>query len=127
LASRFWPGALTLVLAKSDSLPPYFSSAGTVAVRIPNHPVCFALIQGIGGPLVGTSANVSGNNSALTADEVEQQLGSDIDFIIDGGRSPRGQESTVVDLTGIVPQILRQGIIPRDEIERLLNPQCVSP
>jgi L-threonylcarbamoyladenylate synthase len=127
LASRFWPGALTLVLAKSDSLPYYLSSAGTVAVRIPNHPVCLALIQGIGGPLVGTSANVSGNNSALTADEVEQQLGGDIDFIIDGGRSPGGQESTVVDVTGIVPQILRQGIIPRDEIERLLNPQCVSP
>ena len=127
LARRFWPGALTLVLAKSDSLPPYLSSAGTVAVRIPNHPVCLALIQGIGGPLVGTSANVSGSHSPSTADEVEQQLGGDIDFIIDGGRSPRGQESTVVDVTGIVPQILRQGIIPRDEIERLLNPQCVSP
>ena len=127
LARRFWPGALTLVLAKSDSLPAYLSSAGTVAVRIPNHPVCLALIQGIGSPLVGTSANVSGSYSPSTADEVRQQLGDEIDLIIDGGTCPGGQESTIVDVTSIVPRILRQGIIPRDEIERLLNPQCVSP
>jgi L-threonylcarbamoyladenylate synthase len=126
LARRFWPGALTLVLAKSDSLPPYLSSAGTVAVRIPSHPVCLALIQGIGGPLVGTSANVSGRPSAVTADEVRQQLEDQIDLIIDGGERPRGQESTIVDVTGRVPRILRQGIIPRGEIERLLSPQCVS-
>jgi L-threonylcarbamoyladenylate synthase len=126
LARRFWPGALTLILAKSDSLPPYLSSAGTVAVRVPDHPVCLALIQGIGGPLVGTSANVSGRPSAVTADEVRQQLKDQIDLIIDGGERPRGQESTIVDVTGRVPRILRQGIIPRDEIERLLSPQCVS-
>jgi L-threonylcarbamoyladenylate synthase len=126
LARRFWPGALTLVLAKSDSLPPYLSSAGTVAVRVPDHPVCLALIQGIGGPLVGTSANVSGRPSAVTADEVRQQLKDQIDLIIDGGERPRGQESTIVDVTGRVPRIVRQGIIPRDEIERLLSPQCVS-
>lgn len=127
LARRFWPGALTLVLAKSDSLPLYLSSAGTVAVRIPNHPVCLALIQGIGGPLVGTSANVSGSYSPSTADEVRQQLGDEIDLIIDGGTCPGGQESTIVDVTSMVPRILRQGVIPPGEIERLLNPQCVSP
>ncbi len=127
LARRFWPGALTLVLAKSDSLPPYLSSAGTVAVRIPNHPVCLALIQGIGGPLVGTSANVSGSYSPSTADEVRQQLGDEIDFIIDGGKCPGGQESTIVDVTSIIPRILRQGIIPRHEIEGLWSPECVSP
>ena len=127
LARQFWPGPLTLVLAKSDSLPPYLSSGGTVAVRISSHPICLTLIEGIGNPLVGTSANVSGRPAALTADEVRQQLGDEIDLIIDGGECPGGQESTIVDVTGIVPRILRQGIIPRDEIERLLSPQCVSP
>ena len=127
LARRFWPGALTLVLPKSDSLPLYLSSGGTVAVRIPGHPICLALIQGIGSPLVGTSANISGSYSALTANEVEEQLGDAIDFIIDGGKCPGGNESTIVDVTGAVPRILRQGMIPRHEIERLWSPQCVSP
>jgi L-threonylcarbamoyladenylate synthase len=127
LARRFWPGALTLVLPKSDSLPLYLSSGGTVAVRIPGHPICLALIQGIGSPLVGTSANISGSYSALTANEVEQQLGDAIDFVIDGGKCPGGNESTIVDVTGAVPRILRQGMIPRHEIERLWSPQCVSP
>jgi L-threonylcarbamoyladenylate synthase len=127
LARRFWPGALTLVLAKSDSLPPYLSSGGTVAVRIPGHPICLALIEGVGSPLVGTSANISGSYSPLAADEVRQQLGDEIDLIIDGGKCPGGQESTIVDVSGIAPRILRQGIIPRDEIERLSSPQCVSP
>ncbi len=127
LARRFWPGALTLVLPKSDSLPLYLSSGGTVAVRIPGHPICLALIQGIGSPLVGTSANISGSYSALTANEVEEQLGDAIDFIIDGGKCPGGNESTIVDVTGAVPRILRQGMIPRHEIERPWSPQCVSP
>ncbi|TET41011.1 MAG: threonylcarbamoyl-AMP synthase [Dehalococcoidia bacterium] len=127
LARRFWPGALTLVLPKSDSLPLYLSSGGTVAVRIPDHPICFALIQGIGSPLVGTSANISGSYSALTADEVEQQLRERVDFIVDGGKCPGGNESTVVDATGVVPRILRQGIIPRHEIETLWSAECVLP
>lgn len=127
LARRFWPGALTLVLPKSDSLPLYLSSGGTVAVRIPDHRICFALIQGIGSPLVGTSANISGSYSALTADEVEQQLRERVDFIIDGGKCPGGNESTVVDATGVVPRILRQGIIARHEIETLWSAECVLP
>ena len=127
LARRFWPGALTLVLPKSDSLPLYLSSGGTVAVRIPDHPICLALIQGIESPLVGTSANSSGSYSALTADEVNQQLGDTIDFVIDGGKCPGGNESTIVDVTGTAPHILRQGIISRHEIERLWSPECVSP
>jgi L-threonylcarbamoyladenylate synthase len=118
LARRFWPGALTLVLLKTDSGPDYLASEPTIAVRIPNHPVCLTLIQRLGNPIIGTSANISGQPSALTAEEVEQQLGGKIDFVINGGKCPGGKESTVVDVTREPPVILRQGIIPSHEIDK---------
>jgi len=118
LARRFWPGGLTLVLPKTDSLPAYLAPGPTMAVRVPNHPVCLALIQHLGNPIIGTSANVSGQPAALTAEEVGQQLGGKIDFVINGGKCPGGKESTVVDVTHESPIILRQGIIPSDEIDK---------
>ena len=118
LARRFWPGGLTLVLPKTDSLPAYLAPGPTMAVRVPNHPVCLALIQHLGNPIIGTSANVSGQPAALTAEEVGQQLGGKIDFIINGGKCPGGKESTVVDVTHESPIILRQGIIPSYEIDK---------
>ncbi|HUW46467.1 MAG TPA: L-threonylcarbamoyladenylate synthase [Dehalococcoidia bacterium] len=118
LARRFWPGGLTLVLSKTDSLPVYLASGPTMAVRVPNHPVCLALIQHLGNPIIGTSANISGQPTALTAEEVGQQLGGKIDLIINGGKCPGGKESTVVDVTHEAPVILRQGIIPSYEIDK---------
>jgi L-threonylcarbamoyladenylate synthase len=118
LASRFWPGGLTLVLPRRDSVPPYLGSGSTIAVRIPNHPVCLALIQGLGNPLVGTSANVSGQPAASTAKEVGQQLKAKIDLIINGGKCPGGKESTIVDVTREPPAILRHGIMPAREIDK---------
>jgi L-threonylcarbamoyladenylate synthase len=118
LARRFWPGGLTLVLSKTDSVPAYLSSGPTIAVRVPNHPVCLALIQHLGNPVIGTSANISGQPAALTAEEVEQQLGGKIDLVINGGKCPGGKESTVVDVTCESPIILRQGIIPSHEIDK---------
>ena len=118
LAERFWPGGLTLVLPKADSLPAYLAPVSSIAVRVPNHPVCLALIQRLGNPLIGTSANISGQPAALTAEEVGQQLGGKIDFIINGGKCPGGKESTVVDVTCESPIILRQGIIPSHEIDK---------
>ena len=118
LARRFWPGGLTLVLPKTDSLPAYLASGPTIAVRVPDHPVCLALIQRLGNPIIGTSANISGQPSVLTAEEVGQQLGGKIDFIINGGKCPGGRESTVVDVTCESPIILRQGIIPSDDIDK---------
>jgi L-threonylcarbamoyladenylate synthase len=119
LMKRFWPGGLTLVLPKRDSLPEIISAGGDkVAIRIPNHVVPLTLIHGLGAPIIGTSANISDKPSPVTAQEVEQQLGSQVDFIIDMGRCPGGLESTVVDVTGEAPMILRQGIIPEDEIKR---------
>jgi L-threonylcarbamoyladenylate synthase len=118
LAARFWPGGLTLVLPKMDSLPTYLASGSTIAVRVPDHPVCLALIQHLGNPVIGTSANISGRRAALTAEEVEQQLGGRIDFIINGGRCLGGKESTVVDATRESPIILRHGIITSVEINK---------
>jgi len=118
LAKRFWPGGLTLVLPKTDSLPVHLASGPTIAVRFPNHHVCLALIQHLGNPIIGTSANISGQPTALTAEEVGQQLRGKIDFIINGGKCPGGKESTVADVTSEPPAILRQGIIPLHEIDK---------
>ena len=121
LAKRFWPGGLTLVLSKADSLPVYLAPESTIAVRVPDHPVCLALIRHLGNPIIGTSANISGHPAALTADEVRKQLGGKIDFVINGGKCPGGKESTVVDVTRESPIILRQGIIAPDEIDKAYN------
>ena len=120
LADRFFPGALTIVLPKADSVPDIVTGGGkTVAVRIANHPIPTAIIRGLGVPIVGTSANLSGSPSALTAEEARAQLGDRVDLIIDGGRCPGGRESTIVDLSGQTPLILRQGAIPLEEIKQV--------
>ena len=120
LIRRFLPGALTLVLPKSTALPDIITAGGgTVAVRIPAHPVPVALSEGIGAPIVGTSANLSGKPSALTADDVYSQFGDKIDLVIDGGRCPGGKESTIVDTTGEPPVILREGATAREELEQI--------
>ena len=120
LIHSFLPGALTLVLSKSASVPDIVSGGGTtIAIRIPAHPVPVALVEGLGAPIVGTSANLSGRPSPLTAEEVYSQLDDKIDLIIDGGRCPGGKESTIIDVTGVKPVILREGAISREELERV--------
>ena len=119
LIERFLPGALTLVLPKSQSASDTIRlEESTIAIRIPAHPVPIALIKGLGSPIVGTSANLSGRPSPLTAEEVYSQLGDRIDLIIDGGRCPGGKESTVIDATGTEPVILREGAISGEKIEQ---------
>jgi len=120
LVRSFLPGALTLVLPKSESVSDIITAGSkTVAVRIPAHPVPVALAKGLGTPIVGTSANLSGKPSALTAEEVYAQFGDEIDLVIDGGRCPGGIESTVVDVTGETPVVLREGAISREELEKV--------
>jgi L-threonylcarbamoyladenylate synthase len=118
LARRFWPGGLTLVLPKNDSVPVHLTRGSTIAVRVPDHLVCRAIIQQLGNPIIGTSANISGQAAASNADEVEQQLGGVIDFVINGGKCPGGKESTVVDIAHESLTVLRQGTIPSDEIDK---------
>ena len=120
LAHAFLPGALTLVLPKSKSVPDIITAGGkTVAVRVPAHPIPVALARGLGTPIVGTSANISGQPSPLTAGEVSIQFGNKMELIIDGGRCPGGRESTVVDVTGEVPVMLREGAIAREKLRQV--------
>lgn len=120
LADHFLPGALTIVLHKSSSVLDIITAGGlTVAVRVPAHPIPVALADGLGMPIVGTSANLSGKPSVLTADEVYSQFGEKIDLVIDGGRCPGGRESTIVDVTGETPVILREGAISKEELKQV--------
>lgn len=117
---HFFPGKLTLILPKSRAVPSSVTGGGdTVAVRVPDHPVPVALIKGLGCPIVGTSANLSGKPSALTAGEAANQLGDKIDLVIDGGTSPGGRESTIVDVTKDIPVIVREGAIPVEELRKV--------
>ncbi len=121
LAEKFWPGALTIVVIKSSAVPDIVTAGGpTVAVRVPDHPVPIALIEGVGVPIIGTSANLSGQPSPLTAAEVRAQLDEKADLIIDGGRCKGGVESTVIDVTGKKPVILREGAISRERLREVI-------
>jgi L-threonylcarbamoyladenylate synthase len=120
LAARFWPGPLTLVVPKHPDLPETVSVTPTIGVRVPDHPVARALLLAA-GPMAVTSANLSGQPSPSTAQEVFMQLGGRIALIIDGGKTPGGVPSTVVDCVGAQPRILRDGPISKDEIQSFLS------
>lgn len=115
LAERFWPGPLTLVVPRHPLLPKALSPYPTVGVRIPDHPLALALLQQT-GPLATTSANLSNQLSATTAQQVLQQLSGRIPLILDGGRTPGGVSSTVVDCSGAELVILRQGPLSLDQL-----------
>jgi L-threonylcarbamoyladenylate synthase len=117
LASAFWPGPLTLVLPKTDVVPESVTAGlRTVAVRVPGHPVAHALLEAAGIPVAAPSANRSTQLSPTRGDHVLQSLGQSVDLILDGGPTPVGIESTVVDVTTPVPTLLRPGSITLDEL-----------
>ena len=118
LMRRFWPGELTLVLFRSAGVPDVVTAGGTtVAVRLPNHAVPRALAAGLGAPLAATSANLSGHESPVTAQDVLNDLDGRIDVLLDGGPCQGGVESTILDLTGPELTFLREGAISRQQIE----------
>jgi L-threonylcarbamoyladenylate synthase len=119
LAARFWPGALTLVVPKHPKLPDVVSSTPTVGVRVPDHPVARALLRAA-GPMAVTSANISGEASLKTAEDVNRQLNGRIPLILDGGETPGGVPSTVVNCLGTEPVILREGPITMKDIRFVL-------
>jgi L-threonylcarbamoyladenylate synthase len=121
LIEEFWPGGLTLILARRQSFRSLALSGDTVAVRVPDHDVTRRLIELAGQPLTGTSANRSGAGSCRTAQEVRAQLSDDVDFILDDGPSPGGIESTVVDCTTGVIAVVRHGTVSVAEIERVVG------
>ncbi len=107
-------------------MPDIITGGGkTIAFRIPNHPVPLAMVKGLGKPIVGTSANLSGRPSAMTAAEVRAQIGDKIDMVVDGGRCPGGIESTVIDLSGEKPIIRRQGAISIEKLRKIL-PEIIT-
>jgi L-threonylcarbamoyladenylate synthase len=114
LASAFWPGPLTLVVSASRSLPRAVTAGGeSVALRVPDHPVARTLIAALGTPLAATSANLSGQPSPVTAEQVQAQLDGRVDLILDGGPCPGGIPSTLLDLTVQPASVLRPGPIAR--------------
>jgi L-threonylcarbamoyladenylate synthase len=119
LALRFWPGPLTLLVPKKPTLPESVSATSTVAVRVPDHSVARNLLQAA-GPMAVTSANISGQPSPATAEEVFAQLNGRIDLIVDGGRTPGGIPSTLVDCSEGEIKILRAGPITLDELLSVL-------
>ncbi len=125
LADRFWPGALTLVLARREGSDlSLLVSAGldTVALRCPAHQVAQRLLAAAARPVAAPSANRSGRISPTTAQHVADDLGDAVDLIVDGGPCPIGVESTIVDVTGDTPLLLRPGGVTREAIESEIGP-----
>ena len=122
LAEAFWPGPLTMILPKSE-LVPYETTGGldTVAVRFPSHKTAQAFIRAAGGYIAAPSANTSGKPSPTQAKYVAEDMDGKIDMIIDGGAVGIGLESTIVDLSGKKPMILRPGYITQEMLERVLQ------
>jgi L-threonylcarbamoyladenylate synthase len=119
LALRFWPGPLTILVPKRPDLPESVSSSSTVGVRVPDHEVARALLRAA-GPLAVTSANLSGAQSPVRAEEVYAQLGGRISLIIDGGQTPGGVPSTLVDCTTPELKLLREGPIQLEDLLSVL-------
>lgn len=121
LAERFWPGPLTIVLRKAAPVLDVLTAGGdSVAVRIPGHDIALQLITALGAPLAATSANLSGQPEAVTAEEAQAIFGNQVSLILDAGRCPGGVPSTVVDVTVFPPLIRRRGALA-DEVEAFLS------
>jgi L-threonylcarbamoyladenylate synthase len=122
LTAAFWPGPLTLIVAARAGLPPALTAGqGTIAMRQPALRLLDALLRATGYPLTATSANLSGQPACRTAAEVERQLGAALDLIVDGGTSPAAVPSTMVDLSGASPRLLREGAVPRAVLARFIR------
>ena len=122
LAGKFWPGPLTLILGRSSKAGDFVTGGqDTIGLRVPSHPVAQALLKAFGGGVAAPSANRFGQVSPTTAAHVRQDLGADVDLVLDGGPSEVGIESTIVDLSGGDAVLLRPGRITRPELEAALG------
>ena len=123
LADRYWPGPLTLVLPKKPVVPDIVTAGlPTVGVRVPAHPVALDLLREAGVPIAAPSANPFTSLSPTEVDHVARSLGEKVDFVLDGGATDVGIESTVLSLAGPRPELLRPGMIEREAIEELIGP-----
>lgn len=123
LASRYWPGPLTLVLEKDPRVPGVVTAGlDTVGLRVPAHPLALELIRAAGTPIAAPSANRFSELSPSRAEHVRASLGAAVDLVLDGGPCEVGIESTVLSLAGGAPRLLRPGMVSRQEIERWIGP-----
>lgn len=128
MAERFWPGPLTMIFEKRESVPLETTGGlATVAVRMPGHPVALALIQAAGGYIAAPSANTSGKPSPTLAEHVAQDMDGRIPMILDGGAVGIGIESTIVDFSEEVPMVLRPGYITPEMIEEVIGGIKIDP
>jgi tRNA threonylcarbamoyl adenosine modification protein (Sua5/YciO/YrdC/YwlC family) len=126
LVRAFWPGGLSIVVEQAPSLAwDLGDAAGTVMVRMPLHPVAIELLREV-GPMAVSSANRSGKPPATTADEARAQLGDDVAVYLDGGPADHGTPSTIVDLSGPTPAILRSGAVPPEQIAEVLGVETAT-
>ena len=126
LIRAFWPGALSLVVRQAPTLAWDLGDAhGTVMLRMPLHPVAIELLRAV-GPMAVSSANISGRPAAVTADQARDQLGDLVDVYLDGGPAEQQSASTIVDLTGAHPRVLRQGPVTVEAIASVLGVDAES-
>lgn len=122
LAAKYWPGPLTIVLPKNDSLSDLVTAGRpNVGVRVPDHKVALALLRELGSPIIASSANISGNPAPTTAQSAIDQVGEGAAIVLDAGECRIGVASTVVDLSTTPPRILRSGVITDDEIRAIVG------
>jgi L-threonylcarbamoyladenylate synthase len=122
VASRFWPGPLTVILRAAPSVPSKVTAGtNTIGVRWPVAPFATTLVERFGKPLTATSANRSGMSSAITAEEVRMQLGDSVDALVDGGTLPWRGGSTLLDLTPDPPVLLREGPISLESLREFFK------
>ena len=128
LAKKFWPGPLTLILKRAPAVNTRVTGGqDTIALRVPSHPVAQALLHAFGGGVAGPSANRFGHVSATTADHVRDEFGAAVACVLDGGACAVGIESTIVDLSGAQPALLRPGCISAAQVEAALGVPLVAP
>jgi L-threonylcarbamoyladenylate synthase len=117
LMEQFWPGALTIIFKASPDVSPLLSAGtGKIGIRLSSHPAATALARRLGHPITATSANLSGKPECTSADEVIQGIGDQLYTVMDGGRTPGGSGSTIIDVTTDPPVILREGSIPKNKL-----------
>jgi L-threonylcarbamoyladenylate synthase len=128
LAQRFWPGPLTMILKRAPGVADSVTGGqDTVGLRIPSHPVAHWLLEKFGGGIAAPSANRFGRVSATLAEHVRREFGDAVDFVFDGGECDVGIESTIVDVTGTAPVLLRPGHITAREIEQAAGVALAAP
>jgi L-threonylcarbamoyladenylate synthase len=122
LMNRFWPGPVTILFRAAAAVSPKLTAgSGKIGIRLTSHPIARELAKKLGGPLTATSANLSGAPECASAAEVLAQLEGKIDGVVDGGRTPGGKGSTIVDATVSPVKVLREGVIPTGLIQDTLS------